>query len=336
MFDWNERSHSRKSSNWIGNCCKKKGTSLKKSFSSNWTLLLPSPSVRPIRHSFSVLPICHLNLPWLFFICSRCPSLLFVASLLIAHVFASAAPAYWSPAKRRAHTHTHKLMCMRIRFTLGCPPSCLLHSSSAMLIVAHTATASLLSVIALKKRHAQGVPCLFFYFFPMLVPSVMLNRLGIDGRYTFVLLSRLIKVNKTCVCCVWGCVCVCVQGPVTAEQTFLRVSVSLFLPLTGPAAFFIQAAWSIWPFCLAINIDQRPSIPSAPTQRPRVHCVCLPFLYHSPTNPQTALSLYEGILAWPQGHHGGRGTLCWTPCSGWLEWNLMCPMSRGPVVDSLS
>lgn len=54
----------------------------------------------------------------------------------------------------------------------------------------------------------------------------MLNRLGIDGRYAFVLLSRLIKVNKTRVC-----VCVSVQGPVTAVQTFslcVRLSLSPF------------------------------------------------------------------------------------------------------------
>lgn len=39
------------------------------------------------------------------------------------------------------------------------------------------------------------------------IPSVVLNRLGIDGRYAFVLLSRLIKVNETRVC-----VCVCKSG----------------------------------------------------------------------------------------------------------------------------
>lgn len=61
----------------------------------------------------------------------------------------------------------------------------------------------------------------FDFFFPMLVPSVMLNRLGIDGRYAFVFLPRLIKVNKT--------LCVCVQGPVTAEQTFPRAGVRLSL-----------------------------------------------------------------------------------------------------------
>lgn len=170
----------------------------------------------------------------------------------------------------------------------------LLHSSSPMLIVARRATLSLLLISNCTQKTPRSGDALFFYFFPKLMPSVVLNRLGIDGRYAIVLLSRLIKVNKTGVCCV----CECVSRALSLlSRLFPRVSVSLFLPLTGPAGFFIQAAWSIWPFCLAINIDQRPSIPSAPRQRPRVHCVCLPFLYHSPTNPQTALSLYEGILA---------------------------------------
>lgn len=131
------------------------------------------------------------------------------------------------------------------------------------------------------------------------IASVVLNRLGIDGRYAFVRLSRLIKVNETRVC-----MFVCVCSPVAAAG--LGPALSLVFPslsLTGPAGFFLQGAWSIWPFCLAINIDQRSSIPPAPRQRPRVHCVCSPFLCRSPTNPQTALSLYEGILAWPQGHH---------------------------------
>lgn len=102
-----------------------------------------------------------------------------------------------------------------------------------------------------------------------------------------------------CVCvylCLWSAAG---TGPVA----FLSLRFSLSFSLTGSAGFFIQGPWSIWPFCLAINIDQRSSILSAPRQRPRMHCVRLPFLYHSPTNPQTALSLYEGILAWPEGHH---------------------------------
>lgn len=127
------------------------------------------------------------------------------------------------------------------------------------------------------------------------MPAVVFNRLGIDGRYAFVLFPGLIKENE----CVCMCVCVCeVQcsgfGP--SSLSFSAVF-SLSFPLTRSVGFFIQGTWSIWPFCLAINIDQHSSILSAPRQRPRVHCVCLPFLYHSPTNPQTALSLYEGILA---------------------------------------
>lgn len=122
------------------------------------------------------------------------------------------------------------------------------------------------------------------------MPSVVFNRLGIDGRYAFVLFSGLIKERER------GCVCVkCSRfGP---HSLFFPLRFSLSFSLTGSAGFFIQGTWSIWPFCLAINIDQHSSILSAPRQRPRVHCVRLPFLYHSPTNPQTALSLYEGILA---------------------------------------
>lgn len=106
-------------------------------------------------------------------------------------------------------------------------------------------------------------------------------------------------MRPVCVCVgvsLGPCSC-CRSGP---SSLFVFFSFSL----TGPAGFF-QGAWSIWSFCQAINIDQRSSIPSAPRQRPRVHCVRSPFLYHSPTNPQTALSLYEGILPWPQGHHAG-------------------------------
>lgn len=46
------------------------------------------------------------------------------------------------------------------------------------------------------KRHTPG----HLVFFSLHIPSVVLNRLGIDGRYAFVLLSGLIKVNKTLVC----------------------------------------------------------------------------------------------------------------------------------------
>lgn len=122
----------------------------------------------------------------------------------------------------------------------------------------------------------------------------MLIRFGIDGRHTFVLLSWLIKVNETRVH-------VCASGAIRCRSrpNFLLISFAL----TGPSGFLIRGAGSIWPFCLAINIDQCWSIHSVPRQRLRVHCVYVPFLYHSPTNPKTALSLYEGIMAWPEGHH---------------------------------
>ena len=133
------------------------------------------------------------------------------------------------------------------------------------------------------------------------------------------------------------CVCVCVCVSVSVKcclVAFLPLQFSLSFSWTVSAGFFIQGTWSIRPFCLAINIDQRSSILSAPRQRPRVLCVRLPFLYHSPTNPQTALSLYEGIPAWPQGHPGGEACCAgvyvmgdWTGTSGWA-WSAL---SHGPV-----
>lgn len=144
--------------------------------------------------------------------------------------------------------------------------------------------------------HAQVEPHQGANFLHM--PSVVFNRLGIDGRFAFVLFSGLIKANERACVCVWVCVSVSVKcGGFGPSSLSFSAVFSLSFSLTGSAGFFIQGTWSIWPFCLAINIDQHSSILSAPRQRPRVHCVCLPFLYHSPTNPQTALSLYEGILA---------------------------------------
>ncbi len=60
------------------------------------------------------------------------------------------------------------------------------------------------------------------------IPSVVLNRLGIDGRYAFVFLSRLIKVNESCVCvCVWGPVAAVGLGP-AAFSLCISLSLSLF------------------------------------------------------------------------------------------------------------
>lgn len=191
--------------------------------------------------------------------------------------------------------HTHKLVCTHI-LTYTNVPFPFLHTQKPSYFQAdqlcHTHYSEMhMCMYSHVHKHTQRGTHQDTYF--LHIPSVVLNRLGIDGRYAFVLLSRLIKVNETRVCvCVSGPCSCCRSGP---SSFFLCVSFSL--SLTGPAGFFIQGAWSIWPFCLAINIDQRPSIPSTPRQRPRVHCACLPFLYHSPTNPQTALSLYEGILA---------------------------------------
>lgn len=61
-------------------------------------------------HSFSAWPISLFNLSgcFFFFYLLTLSLPLFAASILIAHVFASAAPAYWSLTK------THKLVCTNI------------------------------------------------------------------------------------------------------------------------------------------------------------------------------------------------------------------------------
>lgn len=70
-------------------------------------------------------------------------------------------------------------------------------------------------------KHTQRDAHIFFLH----IPSVVLNRLGIDGRYAFVLLSRLIKVNESRLC-------VCVWGPVAAVGL-------------GPAAFYLSLLHSL-------------------------------------------------------------------------------------------
>lgn len=128
--------------------------------------------------------------------------------------------------------------------------------------------------------------------------------------------------------CVLACVC-----------SFASVSpgLSLFFHISFSLTawvFFIQGAGSIWPFCLAINIDQRLSIPSAPRQRPRVHCACPPFFYQTLNkSPNSTLIIWR--------HYGlTQRSSCMTPCYGWLEYNLLQSSESfwvaGPVVDSLT
>lgn len=72
--------------------------------------LLFSPSVTfllPI-HFLPVLSVSLISLAVFFFYLLALSLPLFAASILIAHVFASAAPAYWSLTK------THKLVCTNI------------------------------------------------------------------------------------------------------------------------------------------------------------------------------------------------------------------------------
>lgn len=77
--------------------------------------LSPSFCHFTLSHSFSALAIHLFNLPCCFYLLPLSLPL-FAASILIAHVFASAAPAYWSS--------THKLVCTHILTYMNVPFFC--------------------------------------------------------------------------------------------------------------------------------------------------------------------------------------------------------------------